>query len=581
MVELSSIPALYIRFLFFGLVKSLCVSTLLSPNQSNTLAGYFFFSDHIDSIYDIIEVKKMSYLQLKSWPFLQAHAILEKINYKVPEKAYVLFETGYGPSGLPHIGTFGEVVRTIMVQKAFEKISNIPTKLICFSDDMDGLRKVPSNIPNPDQYKQYIGRSLTNIPDPFGTHDSYAGNMNTRLCKFLDRFDLNYEFMSATHCYKTGVFNEMLLRVLEKYDEIMALMLPTLSEARQATYSPFLPICQRTNVVLQVAIVDRDFSSGTITYIDPETHERITTSITNGNCKLQWKPDFGMRWAAFDVDFEMFGKDVGINSDIYTKICKILSNKAPVQMIYEMFLDEEGKKISKSKGTGVTIDQWLRYAPAESLKLFMFVSPQKAKKLSIEIIPRYVDDFMAYCRQYVAAETDEKRLDNPIYHILGKIYPEIEIIASAEISYGLILNLVSACNSNDQEMIWRYIDKFSGNDLRQSSFFTNIVQGVINYYQDLVSHQKQYIKATTDQAKLIQELKHFLKSCNPDITADVIQNELYRIAREAGIDMKDWFKLLYQVLLGAESGPRFGSFIALYGVKNTIKLIDSKLGVVL
>lgn len=522
----------------------------------------------------------MSYSQLKSWPFVQAHAILEKINHKVPEKGYVLFETGYGPSGLPHIGTFGEVVRTIMIQKAFQLISDIPTRLICFSDDMDGLRKVPENIPNPSEYKMYIGRPLTNIPDPFGTHDSYAGNMNSRLCKFLDSFDLEYEFISSTHCYKTGVFNEMLLRVLDKYDEIMALMLPTLGEERQATYSPFLPICKRTGLVLQVPIVDKDLSAGTITYIDPETHESITTPVTDGHCKLQWKPDFGMRWAAFDVDFEMFGKDVGMNAELYSKICKILGNKAPVQMIYEMFLDEEGKKISKSKGTGVTIDQWLTYGPAESLKLFMFVAPQKAKKLSFDIIPRYVDDFMAYCRQYVSADSEEKKFDNPIHHIIDDL-SEVEVIASAEISYSLILNLVSACNSSDPEIIWKYIEKFTANDLRKSKFFVRVVEGVIHYYKDFVEKNKRYVQPSDEEERLIRELNSFLKSCSDDVTADSIQNELYRIARENGVEMKDWFKLLYQVLIGSESGPRFGSFIALYGVENTIKLIDSKLGIVL
>jgi lysyl-tRNA synthetase class 1 len=519
----------------------------------------------------------MSYSQLKAWPFVQANAILEKINYKTPEKGYVLLETGYGPSGLPHIGTFGEVVRTIMIQKALHLIApDIPTRLICFSDDMDGLRKVPENIPNQSEYKQYIGRPLTNIPDPFGTHKSYADNMNSRLCNFLDSFGLKYEFISSTHCYRTGVFNEMLLRVLEKYDEIMALMLPTLGEERQATYSPFLPVCKRTGVVLQVPIIDRNLTAGTITYIDPETHESITLPVTDGHCKLQWKPDFGMRWAVLDVDFEMFGKDVGMNAELYTKICKILVNKAPIQMIYEMFLDEQGKKISKSKGTGVTINDWLKYAPAESLKLFMFISPQKAKKLSFDIIPRYVDDLMAYCRQYISAENDEKKLENPVHHIIDDI-SEIEVIASAEISYSLILNLVSACNSTDPEMIWNYIDKFTAGNLRQSHFFKRVIEGVINYYKDFVSHQLRYIQPNQEQEKLIRELNNFLKNCADDVTADVIQNELYRIARENGLEMKDWFKLLYQVLIGSESGPRFGSFITLYGIHNTIKLIDSKI----
>jgi lysyl-tRNA synthetase class 1 len=522
----------------------------------------------------------MLYLEQKSWPFIQAKAILEKINYKVPEKGYVLFETGYGPSGLPHIGTFGEVVRVTMVQRVFEKMApNIPTRLICFSDDMDGLRKVPENIPNKEKYKKYIGMALTSIPDPFGTAKSYADNMNGRLCSFLDRFNLKYDFVSSTNCYKSGIFNEMLVKVLEKYNEIMDLMLPTLGEERQATYSPFLPICKRSGIVLQVPITDINLTDKTITYIDPETNEKITTSVIDGNCKLQWKPDFAMRWAALDVDFEMFGKDVGINADLYTKICKILGNKSPVQMTYEMFLDESGKKISKSKGTGVTIDQWLQYGPAESLKLFMFVAPQKAKKLAFDTIPRYVDDFIAYCRQYVAAETDEKRLDNPIYHILGNDDEVINTIAGCDISYSLILNLVSACNSSDSDVIWKYIDKFTGKNLRKCNFFEEMVRAIIAYYSDFVANEKRYIKPSEEEKNLILQLRNFLKSCSSDIESDAIQNELYRIAREGNIDMKYWFKLLYQVLIGSESGPRFGSFISLYGIDNTIKLIDSKITV--
>lgn len=522
----------------------------------------------------------MSYENIKAWPFVQAHAILKSIDNKVPTNGYILFETGYGPSGLPHIGTFGEVVRTIMIKKALKKISNIPTKLICFSDDLDGLRKVPENIPNPQEYKQYIGRPLSSIPDPFGTHDSYAHNMNARLCEFLDKFELQYEFVSATSCYKSGKFNAMLLKVLEKYDEIMALMIPTLGNERQATYSPFLPICKRTGNVLQVPMISRDLVAGTVTYIDSETHEHVTTKVTDGNCKLQWKPDFGMRWAALNVNFEMFGKDVGMNAELYSKICEILGQKPPVQMIYEMFLDEEGKKISKSKGTGVTIDEWLKYGPSESLKLFMFVSPQKAKKLSFDIIPRYVDDYIAYARQYVAAESDEKKLENPLYHILNNDN-EIETIANSDISYSLILNLVSACNTSDAEVIWKYIDKFSKNNLRECDFLVRMIEGVIQYYNDFIAKNKHYIIPTEAERHMILQLRHFLVSVSDEISASDIQNELYRIAREGNVEMKEWFKLLYSVLIGAESGPRFGSFIALYGVKNTINLIDKKIGVIL
>lgn len=519
----------------------------------------------------------MSSCVQKAWPFSQAYTILEKIKNKTPEKGYVLFETGYGPSGLPHIGTACEVVRTTMIRKAFQKLSSIPTKLICFSDDMDGLRKVPQNIPNPSEYKKYVGMSLSNIPDPFGTHESYADNMNARLCKFLDDFGLEYEFVSATQYYKNGFFNAMLLKVLEKYDEIMALMLPTLGEERQTTYSPFLPICKRSGIVLQVPVKSRDLSAGTITYKDPETSEDTTVKVTDGNCKLQWKPDLAMRWAALDVDFEMFGKDVGINAELYTKICKVLCDKAPVQMVYEMFLDEEGKKISKSKGTGVTIDEWLKYAPVETLKLFMFTAPQKAKKLSFEIIPKYVDDYIAYARQYIAADTEEKRLDNPLYHVLGGHSAEVETIAKSSISYGLILNLVNACNSTDPAVIWPYIEKFTHCDLRTCDFFVRMIEGIIQYYKEFIEKHKQYIVPSDKDKELILQLRDFLSSLEKDSSAETIQNGLYRIARENGVEIAAWFKLLYQVLLGAESGPRFGSFIALYGVKQTIRLIDSKI----
>ena len=520
------------------------------------------------------------YLELKSWPFVQALGILKKINYATPSKGYVLFETGYGPSGLPHIGTFGEVFRTIMVKNAFEIISDIPTRLICFSDDLDGLRKVPENIPNPAECKQYLNMPLSIIPDPFKTHESYAHNMNTRLCSFLDKFEFDYEFMSATHCYKSGIFNEFLVKVLEKYDAIMNLMIPTLGEERQQTYSPFLPICPHTNRVLQVPIHSINTITRTIVYKDPHSGVDTTISVLNGHCKLQWKPDLGMRWAAFDVDFEMYGKDHLVNGPLYTKICNILGNIGPHQMFFELFLDEEGKKISKSKGTGVTIDEWLKYAPADSLKLFMFLSPQKAKKLSFDIIPRYVDDYITYAKHYLAADDDIKRFDNPIYHIAKEKIADLKLLVQSEISYSLILNLVSACHTDDPKIIWQYIENFAG-DIKGCIFIQQMVDGVIKYYQDFVQHHKKHVIPNATERHIIGILRNFLQNTALDTTAEVIQNELYRIARENNLEMREWFKLLYQVLIGAESGPRFGSFVTLYGIAQIVELIDTKLGVVM
>ena len=519
--------------------------------------------------------------ELKSWPFLEAQKILEKINYQRPDKGYVLFETGYGPSGLPHIGTFGEVARTNMVKQAFEILSEgkIPTRFLCFSDDLDGLRKIPENIPNPSEYKIFLDQPLSDIPDPFGTHKSYAAHMNARLCSFLDKFGFNYEFMSATDCYKSGVFNEMLLKVLEKIDEIMDLMLPTLGSERQATYSPFLPICRRTNRVLQVPIIGKDLKAGTITYRDPETHEEVTSPVTDGHCKLQWKPDFGMRWAAFEVDFEMYGKDHLVNGVLYSKICEILGKQPPHQMFFELFLDEEGKKISKSKGKGFTLEEWLSYAPPETVKLFMFLSPQKAKKLSPTILPRLLDDYLAYAKNYLAA-IDSSKKDNPLYHLGVENEADLALWVQSEVSYSLILNLIAACDADEPEVVWSYLEKFSPG-INKCLWLHQLVPGAINYYKNLLKPHKKYHNPSEDERKILLILVSFLRSAAKDSSATDIQNHLYLIARENNLDVKDWFRLLYQVLLGAESGPRFGTFIALYGLDKTLDLLNARLGVVL
>jgi lysyl-tRNA synthetase class 1 len=496
------------------------------------------------------------YDNIKAWPMVEALAILNKINNQIPSKGYVLFETGYGPSGLPHIGTFGEVAKNVMVERAFKHIApEIPTKILCVSDDMDGLRKVPENIPNKEHYKQYLNMPLTAIPDPFGTHESYGHHMNARLRDFLDRFEFQYEFKSSTECYKTGIFNKMLLRVLKHYDEIMNLMLPTLGDERQKTYSPFLPICPRTGRVLQVPIIARGIDN--ITYVDPETNENITVKVTDGCCKLQWKPDFAMRWAAFEVDFEAFGKDVGANAELYTKICEIIGGIAPKQMTYELYLDEEGKKISKSKGTGLTIDDWLRYAPQETLRYFMYCAPFKAKKLSFSIIPRYVDEYINYLDK-------DHDLENPMFYIN-------QTKMNIPVSYSLLLNLVSACNTDSADVIWGYLIKMTNAQIRENAFVTSMVKGTLNYYHDFIKPYKQYRIPNEIETNALSELKNILTTSQ---NLEDIQNQLYQIAKNHNIDIKNWFISLYEILLGASSGPRFGSFITLYGAENTIKLID-------
>jgi lysyl-tRNA synthetase class 1 len=514
----------------------------------------------------------LDYNNVNSWAFQEAKLILNKINNSTPKKGYVLFETGYGPSGLPHIGTFGEVVRTNMVRKAFRYLSDIPTKLFCISDDMDALRKVPDNIPNKERYTQYIGLPLTNIPDPFEKCESYGDYMNSKLVEFLDNFNFEYEFISATKCYKSGKFNDYLIKVLEKYDDIMNIMLPTLGKDRQETYSPFLPICQKTGKVLQVKITDRDIQSRTVTYID-EDNKTVTVSILDGKCKLQWKPDFAMRWVALDVDYEIYGKDIQANAEIYDKICTVLGKTPPHQMSYELFLDENSQKISKSKGNGLSIYDWLKYGNQESLKLFMYQSPKKAKKLYYDIIPKIFDEYLLYLEKFNQETDINKRLSNPIFYIHNDDAPNINL---GKINFSLLLNLVNACNTDNKDVIWGYIKNLNEDiDDRTHAYINSMIAYAINYFQDFVKPKKEYKIPNDAEVKLLKYLFEALKTVKDD--AEEIQNAVYQISKEHDIPLKQWFQLLYEILLGTKEGPRIGTFIKLYGLNEVKKLIADKI----
>jgi len=511
-------------------------------------------------------------LNSKAWPFLEAERILQKIGGKIPEKGFVLFETGYGPSGLPHIGTFAEVARTTMIRKAFEKISGIPTKLYCFSDDMDGMRKVPSNLPNQDMLKSHMDKPLTSIPDPFGEKESFGHYMNSKLRSFLDKFGFDYEFFSATECYKSGKFDEYLLRALAKYDEIMELMLPTFREERRATYSPFMPIDPISGKVLQVPIIDRT-KTGII--YENERGEKVEVPVTGGHCKLQWKPDFGMRWAALDVDYEMYGKDHQPNTHIYASIAKILEGSGPVNFFYEMFLNEKGEKISKSKGNSISMDDWLEYAPLESMSLFLYQSPTKAKRLFFDVIPKSVDEYLTFNRKYHEEEDKAKRFANPAYHIHNGNVPKIETFG---ITFNLLLNLASVCNPDNKNVLWGFIRSYKeGANLENAAYLDHLVEFAIKYYNDFIKPKKKYIDATKTHKKLLSQIKESLQNMSSNTAAEEIQNAIYAVGREAGYEnLRDFFKELYQILLGQEEGPRLGSFIKLYGIDKTIQLIDEK-----
>jgi len=508
-------------------------------------------------------------LQAKAWPFQEARAVLDRLGGKAPDKGYVLFETGYGPSGLPHIGTFGEVARTAMVRHAFAQISDIPTRLFAFSDDMDGLRKVPENLPNQDMLAAHLGQPLTAVPDPFGTHESFGHHNNARLRAFLDAFGFDYEFQSATDCYRSGRFDATLLAVLRAYESVMEVILPTLGPERRATYSPFLPVCPRTGRVLQVPIVARDVEAGTITYED-EDGGRVERPVTGGACKLQWKADWAMRWAALDVDYEMSGKDLIDSVRLSGRICRILGGRPPAGFTYELFLDDKGEKISKSRGNGLTVEEWLAYAPPESLSLFMYQAPRKAKRLYFDVIPRQVDDYLAHLRAY-PDQDPAKRLENPAWHIHAGDPPA----AAGDIGFATLLNLAGACHSEDKAVLWGFISRYApGADPEQMPLLDRLVGHAITYYRDFVKPTRRFRAPDDRERAALEELAEALAALPTDAAAEAIQTEIYEVGKRHGFEnLRDWFRALYEILLGQSQGPRMGSFVALYGVAETVALI--------
>jgi lysyl-tRNA synthetase, class I len=524
----------------------------------------------------------------KAWPFEEAKKIIARYaGSGFPET--VLFETGYGPSGLPHIGTFGEVARTTMVRHAFRVLTEdkVATRLLCFSDDMDGMRKIPDNVPDRAFLEPHLHKPLTVVPNPFGgDHESFGHHNNAMLRRFLDTFGFDYEFASATDYYRSGRFDAILKRVAERYDAVMAIMLPTLGEERRATYSPFLPISPKSGRVLYVPMKSVDAAAGTITF-DDEDGVETTLPVTGGKVKLQWKPDFGARWAALGVDFEMFGKDHGPNMGVYDRICDALGGRAPEHFVYELFLDENGQKISKSKGNGLTIDEWLTYAPTESLALYMFQRPRQAKKLYFDVIPRAVDEYYQFLAAYQRQDWKE-RLGNPVWHIHSGEPPAIEL----PVSFGLLLNLVSASNAHEPGVLWGFISRHAPGVTPQTHpELDRLVGYAIRYFDDFVKPAKTFRAPDDVERQALRALADRLGTLDQGASSEAIQNAALDVAR--GIERYQdhakksptggpgvsvvFFQMIYEVLLGQERGPRFGSFAALYGVAETRALIETTL----
>jgi lysyl-tRNA synthetase class 1 len=511
----------------------------------------------------------------RTWVHEQCTLLSERIGGKIPEKGYVLFETGYGPSGPPHIGTFGEVVRTAMVLNQFRRLHpDIPTKLWVFSDDMDGLRKIPDNVPSPELMKQFIGRPLTAIPDPFRQHDSYGAQMNSRLRSFLDHFGFSYEFKSATTCYKSGEYNSWIHKILVNYEKVRELVLPILGEERQKTYHPLLPLCQKTGKLLIADIVDVNPDNDTIVYVDEEG-EKVQISALNGNCKMQWKIDWGLRWLVFGVDYEMHGKDLESSAEIAEQLCEMLGHRPPLLYQYEMFLDAEGKKISKSKGNGLSTEQWLRYAPVPTLALYMYTNPHRAKKLSLDVVPKTVDEYLRHSASFPNAEDKES---NPLWHIHDGLPPQL---GNLGLSFSMMIDIAAACSPENAAMLRTFIGRIATSDITAEGkqMLDDLAEKAMVYYNENVKPFRQYRQPNEQERAGLQALRRMLDGCTIE-APDQLQELALLAGEEAGYErsnMKPWFAAIYNVLFGQNSGPRIGTFIAIYGAPKAVKMIDERL----
>lgn len=508
-----------------------------------------------------------------AWPFREARRILDRIKKRKDPKAEVIFETGYGPSGLPHIGTFGEVARTTMVRKAFETLSDIPTRLICFSDDMDGLRKVPENIPNGETLREDLDLPLSRVRDPFGEAESFAAHNNQMLNNFLDRFGFEYEFISSTDHYGSGKFDETLLTVLERFDRIMEIMLPSLGSDRRETYSPFLPVSPKTGRVLQVPTLERNTSKGTIVYCEPDG-EKVEIPVTGGCAKLQWKPDWGMRWAAFGVDYEMYGKDLIPSGELSTRICEALGVEPPVQMVYELFLDEVHSKISKSVGNGLGIEEWLAYAEPETLSLFMYQKPQTAKRLYFDVIPKTVDEYHQHLKAF-QRQSDEERVNNPAWHVHGGTPPE----STLAIPFSMLLNLAAVTSATSETQLWEFITHYAPGITPQTHpHMAQAAAKAVRYFHDRIAPERRFRRPEDHERKALEDLARRLQDWTGERSAEEIQSMVYAVGMEHGFDpLRNWFRALYEILLGTSQGPRFGGLVAIYGIDESVKLIESGL----
>ncbi len=518
-------------------------------------------------------IKKENLDKTSAWPFVEAKKMLRERKSFIEKKGKITLQTGYGPSGLPHIGTFGEVARTSMMVNALNQLTDLPTEIITFSDDMDGLRKVPENVPNQKLLNHNLHKPLTQVPDPFEKFNSFGEHNNQMLKNFLDSFKFKYNFQSSTALYKSGFFNPTLKIILDNYEGIMNIIIPTLGKERQQTYCPFLPICPDTGHVLEIPLLEIDKEKSRIIF--DNKGKKLEASILDGKCKLQWKVDWAMRWYALDIDFEMYGKDLIESAILSTKIINLIGKKNPSGFAYELFLDEKGEKISKSKGNGITIDQWLNYASPESLSLYMYQNPKRAKKLYNEIVPKAVDDYLD-CIEKSIKQNELQLLMNPVWHVHNGNIPNEDII----MTFSMLLNLVETSNADSKELLWKFVKKYKPDiDEKKFPIFDGLVGYAIKYFNDVIKAQKKYKSPSENEKLALQALVKTLEKCTDEMSPEDIQTLIYSTGKENGYakNLRDWFKLIYEVVFGDENGPRMGFFISFFGVKETKELLINKL----
>ena len=518
-------------------------------------------------------IKKENLDKTSAWPFVEAKKMLRERKSIIEKKGKITLQTGYGPSGLPHIGTFGEVARTSMIVNALKHLTDVPAEIITFSDDMDGLRKVPDNVPNKEILEKNLNKPLTQVPDPFNKYKSFGEHNNEKLKSFLNDFNFKYDFKSSTKLYKSGFFNSTLKIILENYEQIMNIILPTLGKERQKTYSPFLPICPDTNHVLEIPVKEINKEKSEIVFDNGGKY--LASSILNGHCKLQWKVDWAMRWYALDIDFEMYGKDLIESAILSTKIINLIGKKNPAGFAYELFLDEKGEKISKSKGNGITIEQWLDYASPESLSLYMYQNPKRAKKLYNEIVPKAVDEYLELIEK--AKTQDELQLlMNPVWHVHNGKVPREKMI----MSFSMLLNLVETSNAENKELLWKFVKRYKEDiSEKEQPIFDDLVGYAIKYFNDVIKTKKKYKTPDQKEKKALEALIKTLDECNDKMSPEDIQTLIYSTGKDNGYseNLRDWFRLIYEVVFGDENGPRMGFFISFFGVKETKDLIISRI----